>query len=151
MEAGNCQMKCTQSIMQATGKTVLPEAIQPREALIDADGNVFNVTEASTKESSGQDSRGLPGSESVACIKRRARNLGDPFISRPQGWVGLPNRKEGWPMDKRESDLPIVLGAWESRAHGEGANKHSQLSKETSAGRVRPEPLMQTSLRGIAY
>jgi len=40
---------------------------------------VFNVTEANTKKpTKGKDSEGLPGSENVACLERRIRNLGEP-------------------------------------------------------------------------
>jgi hypothetical protein len=42
-----------------------------------ADGDVFNVTEANTEEStSGKIPEGLSGSENVACMERSARNLG---------------------------------------------------------------------------
>jgi hypothetical protein len=58
----------------------------------EAVGDGFNVPEASTMESYGEISKGLPGSESVACSERSVRNLGDPSASSQE--VGYFNRKE---------------------------------------------------------
>ena len=44
----------------------------------------------------------------------------------------------------------IVLGAWESHAHGEGPDGSTQPAKETRAGHVGLEQHEPTSLRGIA-
>ena len=56
-----------------------------------------------------------------------------------------------------ESDSFIVLEAGESLLHvnvqqrkrGDGMNRHTQLSKETAAGKQRPDKLLPTSLRAI--
>jgi len=44
----------------------------------------------------------------------------------------------------------IVLGAWESRAHGEGPDGSTQLAKETRAGHVGLDQRGPTSLRATA-
>ena len=44
----------------------------------------------------------------------------------------------------------IVLGAWESHAHGKDLTEVRSEHKETRAGHVGLEPHEQTSLRGIA-
>jgi hypothetical protein len=44
----------------------------------------------------------------------------------------------------------IVLGARESRVHGEGPDGSTQPAKETRAGHAGPEPHEPTSLRAIA-
>lgn len=50
----------------------------------------------------------------------------------------------------RDSDPFIVLRGRESRPHGEGMDKNTNLAKETSAGHVGLEQRWQTSLQGIA-
>ena len=52
----------------------------------------------------GEVSEGLSGSETVACIERSIRNLGDPDSSDTKVSVGLTNRKRGKLMAIRESD-----------------------------------------------
>lgn len=60
----------------------------------------------------GKISKGLPGSESVACNERSVRNLGDPFISSDieqyrRGRAYQPQEERL--TDGRESDHLIVL------------------------------------------
>jgi len=66
------------------------------------------------------------GSESTARMKTESsRNLGDPWRPSPQGEV---RRLKGSSIGKRmlpwESDPFVVLGARESRVHGEGMGEN---------------------------
>lgn len=66
---------------------------------MNADGDVVNVTEANTRESSnGKIPEGLPGSERVGCVESDARNLGVSCYSFAKVKVGLSNRTRGRPM-----------------------------------------------------
>lgn len=65
--------------------------------------------------------------------------------------VGLSNRIRGRPKTfGRESDQLILLRGRESRLHGEGVDRNMNSSLETISGRARPEPILQTTLMGIA-
>lgn len=80
------------------------------------------------------------------------RNLGDPIVSRdncvpstPTEWCEtLGERKHCW-----KSDPLIVLGARESRAHGEAAGPESTCSRDTFAI-LRDGERMKTKLDRIA-
>jgi len=76
--------------MQATGETAFPEAWYSIVKNINADGDVFNATEAETEESSvplrslpqrrtGEIPEGLPvSSQGVACMRRGTQEPGMP-------------------------------------------------------------------------
>ena len=128
-------MKRTQRTTQAVRETVLPEAIEPRETGLDADGHALNAAEANTEESrNGSGSNGLPGSKGAACVESHGGNPGDPVSSCSNGRVGRYNKKEGQPKGDRESDVSVVLRVRESRTQGEGTHRYTQPSNETSAG-----------------
>jgi len=133
-------MKRTQRTTQAVRETVIPEAIEPRERRLDADGHALNAAEAYMEGSRNRSgSEGLPGSKGAACVESHGGNPGDPVSSSPNGRVGRYNRKEGRPKGYRESDVSVVLGVRESRAQGEGTHRYTQPSNETSAGNDRPD------------
>ncbi len=58
--------------------------------------------------------------------------------SRRKSYAGKLIQQRTWRMAEGdgESDLFIVLGARESRVQGEGADRMTQLAKETSTGYV---------------
>ncbi len=52
-------------------------------------------------------------------------------------------------MTLQGSDQLTVLWGWESQLHGEGVDRNMCFAKETLAGHVGLDKLMQTSLQGI--
>lgn len=100
----------------------------------------------------GKISKGLPGSESVACNERSVRNLGDPSTSSDieqyrRGRTYQPQEERL--MGGRESDHLIVLRDGRTVHTGKGMTilcspqrKHMQIRQA--------DKHMQTSLRGIA-
>ena len=128
-------MKRTQRTMQAAGETAVPEAvIQPREAVLGADGDAVNVAEANREEptvarlptSAVVNGRGMHG--------EKCRELGRPPLLRDESPGRSDNQKEEGPKAKGESERPIVLGGRESLPHGEGAAESPYPAKETAAG-----------------
>lgn len=62
---------------------------------MNADGDVFSVTEANTRESTnGKIPEGLPGSKTMACMEKDSRNLGDPTCSPKRKPTGTPTQSK---------------------------------------------------------
>lgn len=93
---------------------------------------------------------GLSGSKNVVCMERDARNLGDPVISCIYLTGKLTQSKKRIAEVLQGVGLTHSTLRRESRPRGEGVNGYTQFSKETLAGHVGLEQLMQTSLRKTA-
>ena len=133
------------------------KAIQPRDGINTQAGTTFPNSEPNTSQSArGEGQLGLPGSESVACEQRTARNLGHPVDSRRS-----PNENQAGKRTQRqeattEGELEIRLTHTSSEQPrteeadaSEGVNMTSQPAKETGAVRTT-EQHWPTSLRAIA-
>lgn len=79
------------------------------------------------------------GSESMARMEKEAsRNRGDPAWSSPKGGVRRLNGPSiGERTPRWESDPLILLGARESRVHGEGVGQDGRLVWGNTSGTQR--------------
>ena len=133
------------------------EAIQPRDGTNMQAGTQFPMTEPNTSQSDkGEGQLGLPGSQSVACEERTARNLGDPARARRTNYESQagrpPQRQEVAAQSEpgvrltHSSTGPPRSGEGDG---GQGVNRTAQPAQETGAVRTT-EDHWQTSLRAIA-
>lgn len=129
------------------------ELIQPRNRVGDADGEVVNVTEASTEGSlERREPEGPSGStKTVACQQRSDLELGRPVCAPGPGRERDNRRQlnEAAEVSARESDPSIVVGDGRADHMAKGGAEGQRLQSTHAAARKAPQQSVSSSLRAL--